>query len=400
MLSIEPLLGTYFNKPLLESVYSGTICPSVKMIFILITSLLQKEIVFVHPLPPLSFHCSTGRVKARDVRRLYQLHHWRHRLAKIVQAASPAVQVVCVRSTGRVLQTQGVCPRSLYKGYHSFSWPFKCVAKRGKSSHTGRVKARGVRRLHKLHYRRHGWCAPGARGLSKGSRRVEIALAASSVAQVVCLPPEYDITLQTHFEREDCTLADIWPVMLKIYADSLARSNSNSSSGIVGLDVAMQAMGRDLSNACIQYCKNFGHYKNECADFKVVRPQNQRRRQRQHKQRGGHQPHQPKPGGEKWQGDGGKCGAHTTRPSPTVTTIAAPGRQTGPTAMPTSPKSVLRVFLGSARLVGSSCARRLRKEALHLLLGQRGLACNQARRSPNRGGKRDMAIRTSTASSD
>ena len=34
-----------------------------------------------------------------------------------------------------------------------------------------------------------------------------------------CLPPEYDRMRQTHFEREDCNLADIRRMMSKIYAD-------------------------------------------------------------------------------------------------------------------------------------------------------------------------------------
>ena len=47
-------------------------------------------------------------------------------------------------------------------------------------------------------------------------------------------------------------------------------------------------------------------------------------------------------------GEGGKCGAHTIRPPPAATPIAAPGRQTGPTATSTSPKFALRVSLRSA----------------------------------------------------
>ena len=46
-------------------------------------------------------------------------------------------------------------------------------------------------------------------------------------------------------------------------------------------------------------------------------------------------------------GEEGKCGAYTIRSPPTATPIAAPSRQTGPTATPTSPKSALRVSLGS-----------------------------------------------------
>ena len=91
-------------------------------------------------------------------------------------------------------------------------------------------------------------------------------------------PPEYDRIRQTHFEREDCNLPDIRRVMSKTYTDNLARSNSDSSRGIVGRGVAMQATGRDLSNIDCHYCNKFGHYKNECADFKAVHRENQRRR--------------------------------------------------------------------------------------------------------------------------
>ena len=54
-----------------------------------------------------------------------------------------------------------------------------------------------------------------------------------------CLPPEYDRIRQTHFEREDCSLADIRRMMSKIYADNLARSHSDSSRGIAGRGIAM-----------------------------------------------------------------------------------------------------------------------------------------------------------------
>ena len=79
-------------------------------------------------------------------------------------------------------------------------------------------------------------------------------------------------------EREDCNLADVRRMMSKIYTDNLARSNSDSSRGIAGRDVAMQAIGPDLSNInCHDYNK-FGHYKNDCTEFKAVHQQNQRRR--------------------------------------------------------------------------------------------------------------------------
>ena len=103
------------------------------------------------------------------------------------------------------------------------------------------------------------------------------------------LPPEYDRIRQTHFQREDCNLADIRRMMSKIYTDNLARSNSDSSRGIAGRGATMQATGRDLSMINFHYCNKFGHYKNECADIKAAHHQNRRRRQRQHKYRGGHQ---------------------------------------------------------------------------------------------------------------
>ena len=88
------------------------------------------------------------------------------------------------------------------------------------------------------------------------------------------LPPEYDRIRQTHFEREDYNLEDIRRIMSKIYADNLARSHSDSSRGIAGRGVAMQATGRDLSKINCYYCNKFGHYKNDCADFKAVHHQN------------------------------------------------------------------------------------------------------------------------------
>ena len=63
-----------------------------------------------------------------------------------------------------------------------------------------------------------------------------------------CLPPKYAIIRQTHFERQDCKLADIRRMMSKIYNDNLIRSNYNSSRNIARRCVAMQATGLDLSN--------------------------------------------------------------------------------------------------------------------------------------------------------
>ena len=95
-------------------------------------------------------------------------------------------------------------------------------------------------------------------------------------------------------------------MMSKIYADNLARSYSDSSRGIAGRGVAMQATGRDLNKTNCYYCNKFGHYKNDCADFNAVHQQNGRRRQRQYKKRGGHQPDQPKAGGQHQQRGGGQ----------------------------------------------------------------------------------------------
>ena len=102
-------------------------------------------------------------------------------------------------------------------------------------------------------------------------------------------------------EREDCNLADVRRMMSKIYTDNLARSKSDSSRGIAGRGVSMQAIGPDFSDIICHDYNKFGHYKNDCTEFKAVHQQNKRRRRRQHKQRGGHQPHQPKPGGQQQQ---------------------------------------------------------------------------------------------------
>ena len=64
-----------------------------------------------------------------------------------------------------------------------------------------------------------------------------------------CLPPEYDIIHQPHFKREGCNLEGIRRIMSKIYADNLTRSNSDSPRDIARRSIAVQATGRDLSNA-------------------------------------------------------------------------------------------------------------------------------------------------------
>ena len=67
------------------------------------------------------------------------------------------------------------------------------------------------------------------------------------------------------------------------YADNLARSNFSLSRDIAGRGVTIQSTGQDLSNIDCHYDNNFGQYKTECADFKAIHLQNQRRRRRQHK---------------------------------------------------------------------------------------------------------------------
>ena len=141
-----------------------------------------------------------------------------------------------------------------------------------------------------------------------------------------CLPPEYDRIRQTHFEREDCSLADIRRMMSKIYAYNLARSNSDSSRGIAGRGVAMQATGRDLSKINFttaasstiirttaptsrQPITRIGDADNNTASSEAdINRTSQSRVDSSSR------------------GEGGKCGAHITRPLPTTTPIAAPRR--------------------------------------------------------------------------
>ena len=163
-----------------------------------------------------------------------------------------------------------------------------------------------------------------------------------------CLSPENDRICQTHFEREDCSLAYIRRMMSKIYADNLARSNFDSSRGTAGRGIAMQATGRDLSKIIIttatsstttrttaptsrQPITRIGDADNGTTSSEAGINRISRSRT-----------------DSSSRGERGKCGAHITRPSSTTTPIAAPRRQTGSTATPTSPKSVLRAFLGSA----------------------------------------------------
>ena len=89
-----------------------------------------------------------------------------------------------------------------------------------------------------------------------------------------CLPPKYYRTRQTYFEREDCSLSDIRRMMPHIYADKLARSNSDFKRGIAGRGVAIQVRGPTSATQKGHYCNGLGPHKNDCADFKAVRQQN------------------------------------------------------------------------------------------------------------------------------
>ena len=95
---------------------------------------------------------------------------------EIAQAVSSAVRVVRVRSIRAELRHEACeeCTSCIIGGTSS-----------ARQEHTSRVKARGVRRVHKLHQRPYKQCAPEAHGSSKGSRRAKSAQAATSVAQVV-----------------------------------------------------------------------------------------------------------------------------------------------------------------------------------------------------------------------
>ena len=107
---------------------------------------------------------------------------------KTVQAAAPVAQVVRARSTqvASRLGALGYCTSCIIGSTGS-----------ARQEHTGRAKARGVRKLYQVHYRRHSsarrehtdqvkaqglrphhwWrrlCALGAHGLGKGQRCAKI----------------------------------------------------------------------------------------------------------------------------------------------------------------------------------------------------------------------------------
>ena len=90
----------------------------------------------------------------------------------------------------------------------------------------------------------------------------------------------------------------------------------------------MHATGQDLSNINCHFCNKFGLFKNDCADFKAVHQQNQRRRRKEHKHRGGVQLHQPKPRGQQQQRGWWQmwCSCHktTTHNDASVSTTAPP----------------------------------------------------------------------------
>ena len=160
--------------------------------------------------------------------------------------------------------------------------------------------------------------------------------------------------------------------MSKIYADNLARSSSGSSRGISRRGVTMRAMGWDLSTTKLPYCNTFGLYKKDCVDLKTVRQQDQRRKPRQHKKRGGHQPHQPKPGGKQQQKGGRQmgCSYHKTTTHSDAECRARPenlAQQQRPSSKP-----VLRVFLGSAARGIFLCKTTPTRSPV--ILGQRGPA--------------------------
>ena len=188
-------------------------------------------------------------------------------------------------------------------------------------------------------------------------------------------------------------------MMLKIYADNVARSNSYSSSGIAGRGVAMQATGRDLSKINCHYCNKFGHYKNDCADFKAVHRQNRRRRQRLHKQRGGHQPDQPKPGGKQQQRGGGQmwCSYNKT------TTHSDADCHTRPANRPNGNAHFAQVRLPSVSGVCSSWGLSGRDDSYETscisFLAREVQPASKPSKSPSRGGG-GPAIRPSFDSSD
>ena len=52
--------------------------------------------------------------------------------------------------------------------------------------------------------------------------------------------------------------------MAAIYADNLARSRSDSFTGIAGRGTAIQAMTRDRKDIKCHICGRVGHFKSKC----------------------------------------------------------------------------------------------------------------------------------------
>ena len=145
-------------------------------------------------------------------------------------------------------------------------------------------------------------------------------------------------------------------MMSKIYADDLARSNSDSSRGIAGRGVAMRATERDYSNINCHYCNKFGHdYKNDCATLRQSISRISDAGDGKTSSDVDISCISRSRGSSSTRREGGKCGAHTVRPPPTTTPIAAPDRKAGSTVTRTLPKFVLRAFLGCAACEISLC---------------------------------------------
>ena len=115
-----------------------------------------------------------------------------------------------------------------------------------RQEHTGRVKARGVRRLHKLHQRRYEKCAPGIRGSSKISRCAKSAQAATSVAQVVCARST-DLDEQTRGvcpRRLYKRYSNITAPRSSLSVENYQHGGQYSARGKAGLKIRRQEYGR------------------------------------------------------------------------------------------------------------------------------------------------------------
>ena len=130
--------------------------------------------------------------------------------------------------------------------------------------------------------------------------------------------------------------------MSKIYADNLTRYNSDSSRGIAGCGgtSATQIVITAASSAPTRMTAPTSRQSvSRISDADSGSTSSEADINRASAESGG---------GSSSRGGEGKCGTHSIRPSPSATPITVPGPQTAPTATPSSPKSVLQVFLGSA----------------------------------------------------